>query len=119
MRDGIGQSGSGLSDNRLAGPDLQHNRQTRTADELHVPVRIVTQPRESGGPMKQVMHESQDISHHSGNHHGHHSDHSPMHQHLEQEKMRHEQSMAHQNHHLERHNSRTYDSQHGHDKYKY
>lgn len=50
--DGIGFLGAGTSDNRLAGRDLQHNRQTRTADELHVPVRKVTQSRESGGPMK-------------------------------------------------------------------
>ncbi len=103
--DGIGFIGAGTSDNRIAGADLQHNRQTRTADELHMPVRIVTQARESGGPMK---HEMDEMEKKSG-----------MHEHLEHEKKRHDQSMGHQKHHLEKHQSRPYDSQHGHDEYKY
>jgi hypothetical protein len=36
---------------RVAGKDLQHNRQTRTADELHVPVRQVRQTAGQGGPI--------------------------------------------------------------------
>lgn len=104
--DGWGFTGAGTSDNRLAGMDLQHNRQTRTADELHVPVRIVTQPRESGGPMKEHM----DKEMHRPEHPEHH---------LKEEKHRHEKAMEHHKHHLERHNGRHYDSQHGHDNYKY
>jgi hypothetical protein len=103
--DGWGFLGAGTSDNRLAGMDLQHNRQTRTADELHVPVRIVTQTRESGGPMKQDMDEMQKKPSYS--------------EHIESEKMRHEQSMGHQKHHIEKHNSRYYDSQYGQDTYQY
>ena len=57
MQDGYTQSGAGPSDMRVAGEDLQHNRQTRTADELHVPVRIVKQSYASGGPMKQQLDE--------------------------------------------------------------
>lgn len=44
---------------------------------------------------------------------------SPMHEHLEEEKMRHEHAMDHQRNHLERHHGRPYNSQHGHDNYKY
>jgi hypothetical protein len=55
--DGWGFLGAGTSDNRIAGEDLQHNRQTRTADELHGPVRMVTQSYASGGPMKQFLDE--------------------------------------------------------------
>jgi hypothetical protein len=106
--DGFGFLGAGTSDNRIAGEDLQHNRQTRTADELHVPVRMVTQSRESGGPMKQDVWEQ-------GKHGSNHS----MHEQLSEEKHRHEESMDHQVHHLERHHGRHYDSQHGHDHYKY
>lgn len=103
--DGWGFLGAGTSDNRLAGTDLQHNRQTRTADELHVPVRIVTQSRESGGPMKEHTEHQM--------HHEH-----PEHQ-LKEEKHRHDKAMEHHKHHLERHHGRHYDSQHGHDNYKY
>ena len=49
--DGLNQTGAGPSDMRLAGKDLQHNRQTRTADELHVPVRKVRQTAGQGGPI--------------------------------------------------------------------
>ena len=61
MQDGYTQSGAGASDMRMAGKDLQHNRQTRTADEAHVPVRMVTQER-TGGPMKQ--HLDQEMARH-------------------------------------------------------
>lgn len=105
--DGCGFTGSGTSDNRLAGMDLQHNRQTRTADELHAPVRIVTQPIEAGGPMKHQglddrVHESMGMRHH-----------------LEQEKMRHAEAMDHHKHHMEKHHGRHFNSQHGHDTHKY
>ncbi len=90
--DGWGFLGAGTSDNRLAGMDLQHNRQTRTADELHEPVRMVTQSSESGGPMKQ---------------------------HIDEEMTRHQEAAKHSRHHLEKHNSRPYDKQHGQDTYKY
>lgn len=55
MQDGYTQSGAGASDMRVAGKDLQHNRQTRTADELHVPVRMVRRSADSGGPMKEEL----------------------------------------------------------------
>lgn len=108
--DGWGFTGSGQDDNRLAGMDLQHNVQKRTADELHVPVRIVTQPRESGGPMKEHMEHEM---------HEHHEHKHPMHAHMEEEKMRHEHAMEHHKNHLEKHHGRHFDSQHGHDNYKY
>lgn len=100
MQDGYTQSGAGLSDMRLAGEDLQHNRQTRTADELHVPVRIVRQSAQQGGPMKEHMQHE-------------------LHDHLEMEKHRHEQAKEHVQHHLEKHHSRHYDSQYGHDAHKH
>jgi hypothetical protein len=99
MHDGIGQSGAGTSDNRLAGEDLQHNRQTRTADEAPGLKRMVRQPSDEGGPMKE------------------HMDHKA--KHLEEEKHRHEKAMEHQKHHMEKHHMRQHDSQHGHDDYKY
>lgn len=92
--DGWGFLGAGTSDNRMAGMDLQHNIQNRTADEGSSPKRIVTQTAESGGPMK---HEEL----------------------VEQEKTRHEHAMKHQRHHLENHYGRHFDSQHGHDNHKY
>ncbi|MCE5294080.1 MAG: hypothetical protein LLF94_05645 [Chlamydiales bacterium] len=112
--DGWGFLGAGTSDNRLAGEDLQHNRQNRTADELHVPVRIVKQPRESGGPMKHHLTHAEEVK---GGHHSH--EHHPMHHHLEEEKHRHEKAMEHHHHHLERHHGRHYNTQHGHDHHKY
>lgn len=42
--DGWGQVGAGPSDMRLAGQDLQHSRQTRTAEE-----------NPTGGPMKEAI----------------------------------------------------------------
>lgn len=101
--DGWGFLGAGTSDNRLAGTDLQHNRQTRTADELHAPVRIVRQSSESGGPMKEHMDKHK----------------SDMSMHLDHEKHRHEQAMEHHKHHIEKHHARHFDSQHGQDTYKY
>lgn len=52
MQDGYTQVGAGASDNRIAGEDLQHNRQTRTADEAPTPHRVKTHREGSGGPMK-------------------------------------------------------------------
>ena len=131
--DGWGFLGAGTDDNRLAGTDLHHNRQNRTADELHAPVRIVTQPKESGGPMKhQELKDRLDES--LGAKHGRESKHmqsmgarrheseSMTHHyapHLEEEKHRHEAAMEHHRNHLERHHGRHYNAQHGHDRYKY
>lgn len=103
MRDGIGQMGAGQDDRRVAGEDLQHYTQKRTADENPTgQKRMVRQEAGGGGPMKEHMEHD----------HGHHH---PMHHHLEVEKQRHEESHAHQMHHLEKHHSRHFDSQHGHD----
>lgn len=55
MQDGIGQVGAGDSDMRIAGKDLQHNRQTRTADQGTQPARIVRQAMNQGGPMKEAL----------------------------------------------------------------
>jgi hypothetical protein len=57
MRDGIGQVGAGADDRRLAGSDLQHNVQSRTADEAPHGVRMVTQNAGAGGPMKEAIDE--------------------------------------------------------------
>lgn len=116
--DGIGFLGAGTSDNRLAGKDLQHNRQTRTADEAPHEHRIVRQQREGGGPMKEHMEKHMHEGHHM--HHGHEGHKgSGMQHHLEMEKHRHEQAKEHMNHHLERHHKRHHDSQHGHDHHKH
>lgn len=54
--DGIGFLGAGTSDNRLAGQDLQHNRQTRTADENPTgEQRVVRASAGQGGPMKEAI----------------------------------------------------------------
>ncbi len=54
--DGWGQVGAGDSDMRIAGKDLQHNRQKRTADENPTgKTSIVRSSFESGGPMKEAM----------------------------------------------------------------
>ncbi len=92
MQDGYTQVGAGDRDMRVAGNDLQHYRQARTADESHMPVRRVVQNYNDGGPMRHT---------------------------LNQEKIRHEAALGHHRHHLERHQGRHYDSQHGHDNYKY
>lgn len=56
MQDGYTQMGAGPSDNRLAGRDLQHNRQTRTADENPTGMqRVVTHAAGMGGPMKHAL----------------------------------------------------------------
>lgn len=101
--DGFGQVGVGPSDMRVAGEDLQHNRQTRTADEAHVPHRIVRQQANGGGPMKEHMDHQR----------------SDMHHQLEAEKQRHENAHDHMKHHIDRHVKRNHDSQHGHDDYNY
>src|ERR1700690_1110866 len=104
MQDGYTQVGAGDSDMRVAGKDLQHNRQTRTADEAHVPVRRVTPQYEGGGPMKEHM-----------DHHGHHG----LQHHLEMEKKQHDHAKEHVHHHLERHNKKHNNTQHGHDGHKH
>jgi len=76
MQDGYTQVGAGPSDNRMAGEDLQHNRQTRTADEAPSPHRVKTHSAGSGGPMKTA---------------------------LDQEKARHENSKGERLKHLEDH----------------
>jgi hypothetical protein len=54
--DGWGQVGAGMSDMRIAGKDLQHNRQTRTADENPTGrERIVRASSGQGGPMKEAL----------------------------------------------------------------
>lgn len=54
--DGFGFLGAGTSDNRLAGQDLQHNRQTHTADENPTgEQRIVRRSAGQGGPMKEAL----------------------------------------------------------------
>lgn len=104
MQDGYTQVGAGDSDMRVAGKDLQHNRQPRTADEAHIPVRRVKQYIQGGGPMKEHMD---------------HKEAHGLHHHLEIEKARHESAKGHVHHHLEKHHSRHHDTQHGHDHYKH
>lgn len=106
MQDGYTQVGAGDSDMRVAGEDLQHNRQTRTADELHVPVRVVHQSAGGGGPMKEHMDHQE--------HHEHHK----LHHHLEMEKERHNQAHEHAMHHIEQHHGRHHNSQHSHSHHK-
>ena len=103
--DGWGFLGAGTSDNRIAGRDLQHNRQTRTADEAPQVKRMFTQEAEGGGPMKEHM----DKMEHK----------TSMHEQLEEEQHRHSQALDHHRHHLEKHHNRSYDSQHGHETHKY
>lgn len=56
MRDGIGQVGAGQDDMRLAGKDLQHHVQPRTADENPTgEQRKVRRMAGQGGPMKEAM----------------------------------------------------------------
>lgn len=57
MQDGYTQTGCGDSDMRVGGKDLQHNRQTRTADEAPNEMRMKTQAPGLGGPMKQIIDE--------------------------------------------------------------
>lgn len=106
MQDGYTQSGAGDSDMMVAGEDLQHARQKRGADELHVPVRIVRQSREDGGPMKHNI----ELMDNQMNHLQHE---------LEQEKTRHREAQKHEANHLERHHKRHHDSQYGQDNYNY
>jgi hypothetical protein len=109
--DGWITAGTGPNDDRLAGKDLQHNVQTRTADEAPHRHRIVRQHREDGGPMKhQNLKDRLDESIGSSR--------NPMYELLEAESNRHADAQAHQRHHLERHHKRHHDSQHGHDHYK-
>lgn len=54
--DGWGFMGAGASDNRIAGKDLQHNRQNRTVDENQSgKERMVRQSAGAGGPMKEAL----------------------------------------------------------------
>lgn len=131
--DGWGQVGAGMDDNRIAGEDLQHYRQKRTSEKSRWPTkRIVTEPSESGGPMKKQKltsrldeslgerdgaerfhqqsmsdrrHESEGMTH----------KYAPLHE----EKERHEEAMKHHFNHLQKHYGRGYDSQYGHDTYRY
>ena len=107
MQDGYTQVGAGDSDMRIAGKDLQHHRQPREGRELHEPVRIITQYREAGGPMKEHMEHEMHHGHHDHKRSGH-----EMRHHLEMEKERHEEAMEHHKKHLERHHGRRYDSHH-------
>ena len=100
--DGWEQVGVGQSDMRVAGKDLQHNRQTRTADELHMPIRTVRQNSNMGGPMKESIQKNTDLS-----------------LHLENEKARHMGAKKHSDKHLEKHYTRNHDSQYGQDDYRY
>ena len=100
--DGFGQVGSGSSDNRVAGEDLQHNRQTRTGGKPPREHRIVRQQAGEGGPMKKRTDQNYELHHH-----------------LNVEKERHKHAMEHQELHYERHRSRHHDSQHGHDGHKH
>jgi len=124
--DGWGFQGAGTSDFRIAGNDLQHNRQKRTADEAPHQHRIIRQQAEGGGPMKEYMqaHESHHAHTHPASHphymaHESHHGHQDLHHHLDMEKQRHEDAKDHAHHHLERHHSRHHDSQHGHDHHKH
>lgn len=102
--DGLNQTGAGSSDTRIAGKDLQHNRQTRTADEQHEPVRMVRQTAQQGGPMKEHMTGEM---------------HKGLAEHLEMEKAQHGKAKEHAHKHMERHNSRHHDTQHGHENAKH
>lgn len=54
--DGWGQVGAGQDDQRIAGNDLQHHNQRKTADENPSGVtRIVVDSYQSGGPMKEAL----------------------------------------------------------------
>ena len=54
--DGWGQMGAGQDDMRIAGKDLQHHNQEKTADENPSGVtRMVTRHPGSGGPMKEAL----------------------------------------------------------------
>lgn len=92
MQDGYTQVGAGQNDMRQVGNDLQHHVQSRTADENLQPTRLVRSDRLAGGPMKEYM---------------------------EEESRRHMEAGRHRASHVERHHSRGYDSQYGHDTYKY
>lgn len=105
--DGWGFLGAGASDKRQAGEDLQHNKQTRTADENPTgEQRMVRQPAAQGGPMKEHMDK---MAHES----------RPMKEHLSDEKTRHDNAKEHHMKHLERHHSRPFNSQHGQDTHKH
>lgn len=124
MQDGYTQVGAGQSDMRVSGNDLQHHRQP-LKNERSTNQRMVTQPSESGGPMKQHMkdrldeslaskhgsekkhhqsmsdrrHESEGMTHH-------YAPKSDLHHHLEMERSRHEQAKGHSHEHMKRHHSR-------------
>lgn len=62
--DGWGFLGAGTSDNRLAGEDLQHARQKRTADEEMSGIpRMVRHSAEDGGPMKHDLYKEEKERH--------------------------------------------------------
>lgn len=47
--------GAGTSDRRLAGDDMQHAVQKRTADEAPHPERVFTQTYQGGGPVREAL----------------------------------------------------------------
>ena len=55
MQDGYTQIGAGDSDMRVAGKDLQHNKQTRTADENPSGRKRIVRQSNDGGPMKHAI----------------------------------------------------------------
>jgi hypothetical protein len=54
--DGFGQSGAGMSDNRVAGEDQQHNRQPRTLVSETYRNKAKTES-DDGGPIKRAINE--------------------------------------------------------------
>lgn len=64
MQDGIGQVGASVDDRRLAGRDLQHNVQLRTADEAVHHHRMHTAQMGQGGPVKEAL--DREMSQHKG-----------------------------------------------------
>lgn len=88
--DGWGQVGAGQNDRRMSGADLQHNVQRKGAYEVPEVKRVKPTEMESGGPMKQQLHDEQE---------------------------RHTKALDHHKRHLERHHGRHYNSQYGHEGY--
>jgi hypothetical protein len=55
MQDGYTQSGAGPSDMRVAGEDLQHHRQPRTADEAPSHKRMQTRIGDGGPQLSEII----------------------------------------------------------------
>jgi len=112
--DGFGQSGIGPNDDRIAGEDLQHNRQARTADEAPNERRRVKVGYQDGGPMLRDMHDRDESEMAHENKRANNLQNM-----ISQEKSRHEDAVDHQNHHLENHHKRPHDMQYGHDNHQH